>query len=77
MKPSKINELAEDRCPNPPNSGSKPLNLGYVIFHDTTLEAMAEQQPLTREEFAALPGVGEKKLERYAATFIEVIEGHA
>ncbi len=49
----------------------------YVIFHDATLEAMAEQQPLTREEFAALPGVGEKKLERYAATFIEVIEGHA
>ena len=49
----------------------------YVIFHDTTLEAMAEQQPRTREEFAALPGVGEKKLERYATAFIEVIEGHA
>ena len=47
----------------------------YVIFHDTTLEAMAEQQPLTLEEFASLPGVGEKKLERYARTFIEVIEG--
>ena len=49
----------------------------YVIFHDTTLEAMADQQPLTLEEFAALPGVGEKKLERYATAFIEVIEGHA
>ena len=49
----------------------------YVIFHDTTLEAMAEQQPLTLEEFAALPGVGEKKLERYAATFIEVIGSQA
>ena len=48
----------------------------YVIFHDTTLEAMAEQQPRTRDEFAALPGVGEKKLERYAAAFIEVIAGH-
>ena len=47
----------------------------YVIFHDVTLEAMAEQRPRTREEFAALPGVGEKKLERYATTFIEVIEG--
>ena len=48
----------------------------YVIFHDATLEAMAEEQPLTLEEFAALPGVGEKKLERYAATFIELIAGH-
>ena len=49
----------------------------YVIFHDTTLEAMAERQPFTLEEFAALPGVGEKKLERYAETFIAVIENHA
>ena len=49
----------------------------YVIFHDVTLEAMAEQQPRTLEAFAALPGVGEKKLERYATTFIEVIDGHA
>ena len=48
----------------------------YVIFHDTTLEAMAEQQPRSLEEFATLPGVGEKKLERYGTTFIEVIEGH-
>ena len=48
----------------------------YVIFHDVTLEAMAEQQPCTLDEFAALPGVGEKKLERYAAVFIEVIAGH-
>ena len=47
----------------------------YVIFHDVTLEAMAEQQPRTREEFASLPGVGDKKLERYAATFMEVIAG--
>ena len=49
----------------------------YVIFHDVTLEAMTERQPRTLEAFATLPGVGEKKLERYAATFIEVIEGHA
>ena len=49
----------------------------YVIFHDVTLEAMTERQPLTLEEFAALPGVGEKKLERYAATFMEVLADHA
>ena len=43
----------------------------YVIFHDVTLEAMAEHQPRTLEAFAALPGVGEKKLERYGTTFIK------
>ena len=48
----------------------------YVIFHDVTLEAMAEHRPRTLDEFAALPGVGEKKLERYAAEFIAVIAGH-
>ena len=48
----------------------------YVIFHDATLEAMAEQRPRTLEAFAALPGVGEKKLERYGTTFIEAIEAH-
>ena len=48
----------------------------YVIFHDVTLEAMAEQQPRTLEAFAALPGVGEKKLERYGTMFIEVIFDH-
>ena len=49
----------------------------YVIFHDVTLEAMAEQQPRTLEAFAALPGVGEKKLERYGKTFIKVVFDHA
>ena len=48
----------------------------YVIFHDVTLEAMAEQQPRSLEAFAALPGVGEKKLERYGATFIKVVSDH-
>ena len=49
----------------------------YVIFHDATLEAMAERQPDTLDEFAALPGVGEKKLQRYATIFMAVIAAHA
>ena len=49
----------------------------YVIFHDSTLEAMAERQPDTLDEFAALPGVGEKKLQRYATIFMAVIAAHA
>jgi ATP-dependent DNA helicase RecQ len=45
----------------------------YVIFHDATLVAMIEQHPRTLEEFAALPGVGARKLERYGEAFLETL----
>jgi len=45
----------------------------YVIFHDATLREMAQRRPLTLPEFAALRGVGEAKLARYAERFITVI----
>lgn len=49
----------------------------YVIFHDATLRAMAQSRPLSLQAFAALGGVGQAKLTRYAAAFIEVIRAHA
>ena len=48
----------------------------YVIFHDASLVAMAERRPRSLEEFAAIPGVGATKLERYGETFLEVIRAH-
>ncbi|WP_253479049.1 DNA helicase RecQ [Natronocella acetinitrilica] len=45
----------------------------YMIFHDSTLQAMAEQRPATMAEFAALPGVGETKRARYAEAFIAAL----
>jgi len=45
----------------------------YVIFHDTTLRAMALTPPTSIDEMADLPGVGEAKLNRYGAAFLEVI----
>ncbi len=45
----------------------------YVVFHDSTLAAMAAQRPQSLAEFADLPGVGERKLETYGAAFLEVI----
>jgi len=45
----------------------------YVIFHDATLQAMAVRRPATLEELAAIPGVGERKLARYGATFLEAL----
>jgi len=45
----------------------------YVIFHDATLAAMAEQRPLTRAELLNIPGIGQAKLERYGDEFLQVL----
>src|SRR3954452_20459524 len=37
----------------------------YVVFHNSTLEQIAERGPSTLSELAAVPGVGPTKLERY------------
>jgi ATP-dependent DNA helicase RecQ len=47
----------------------------YVIFTDRTLIEMAEKRPGTLDAMAGIGGVGTKKLERYGATFLEVISG--
>jgi ATP-dependent DNA helicase RecQ len=49
----------------------------YVIFHDSTLLAMAETKPQDLEALARLPGIGEAKLRRYGAAFLGVIAGFA
>jgi ATP-dependent DNA helicase RecQ len=48
----------------------------YVIFHDSTLRAMAEHTPLDLDQFAALPGVGQAKLARYGEQFIAAVREH-
>ena len=49
----------------------------YVIFHDRTLAAMATDRPENLNAFAALPGVGDVKLERYGERFLEALRGFA
>ena len=49
----------------------------YVIFHDATLREMAQQRPATLHEFAHIRGIGEAKLARYGARFIEAIRSAA
>ncbi len=48
----------------------------YVIFSNATLTQMSEQQPTTHKDFANLSGVGTKKLEQYADSFIRIIIEH-
>ncbi len=45
----------------------------YVIFHDTTLQQMAEHRPKSEADLLSINGVGEAKLERYGSQFLEII----
>ncbi len=45
----------------------------YVIFHDATLHEMARQQPSTPAALLQLHGVGQAKLDRYGAAFLDVL----
>ena len=48
----------------------------YIIFHDKSLAEIHQKKPKTLIEFADISGVGEKKLERYGAEFIEVVKAN-
>jgi ATP-dependent DNA helicase RecQ len=45
----------------------------YVIFHDTTLAAIARRRPANADELASINGVGAAKLERYGADVLKVV----
>ena len=46
----------------------------YVIFHDVTLRDMLERRPQTPAELLDVSGVGDSKLERFGADFLEVLQ---
>ncbi|HXV65244.1 MAG TPA: DNA helicase RecQ [Vicinamibacteria bacterium] len=45
----------------------------YVIFHDKTLAEMARIRPRTLADLSSISGVGQKKLETYGQTFLDVL----
>lgn len=45
----------------------------FVIFHDTTLAAIAEARPASRDALLALPGLGPVKAERYGDQLLAVV----
>ena len=48
----------------------------YVVFHDTTLRAMAEARPQSLEAMGGLSGIGKAKLDRYGEEFLTVIKAN-
>jgi ATP-dependent DNA helicase RecQ len=45
----------------------------FVIFHDSTLAAIAAARPQTVEALAGISGIGARKLERYGAMLLELL----
>ena len=49
----------------------------YVVFSDRTLAELACHRPTSPRAFREIHGVGDAKLERYGAAFLEVVQNHA
>jgi superfamily II DNA helicase RecQ len=45
----------------------------FVVFHDTTLAAVAEARPRDVPALLALPGMGPVKAERYGDALLAVV----
>jgi ATP-dependent DNA helicase RecQ len=44
----------------------------YVVFHDSTLEAIAATRPRTLDDLRGISGIGAKKLERYGEALLTI-----
>ena len=56
---------------------ARRLNLPpYVVFQEMSLESMATTYPITIQELALVPGVGEGKAKRFGKEFVELIKKH-
>ena len=47
----------------------------YVIFHDATLKEMVRLRPSSPEDLLTLHGIGQTKLDRYGAAFLQALQG--
>jgi ATP-dependent DNA helicase RecQ len=45
----------------------------YIIFHDSTLMALASRRPRNLDDLADVPGMGQKKIERYGTALLALI----
>ena len=49
----------------------------YIVFSDRSLVDMATHRPASPRAMREMHGVGETKLERYGAAFLDIIQAHA
>lgn len=48
----------------------------YVVFADSTLQALARQRPVSASHFLRIPGIGQRKLEAYYELFVAEIRAY-
>ena len=48
----------------------------YVVFSDRTLVELATHRPTAPRAMREIHGVGDTKLERYGAAFLDVVQAH-
>ena len=48
----------------------------YVVFSDRTLVELATHRPTTPRAMREVHGVGDTKLERYGAAFLDIVQAH-
>jgi ATP-dependent DNA helicase RecQ len=46
----------------------------YVVFHDSTLSAIAAAQPRNLDALSEIAGIGAKKLERYGSALLQLLQ---
>ena len=49
----------------------------YVVFHDSTLQAIASARPKTIAAMTAIKGIGERKAARYGAAVLAVVQNES
>ena len=45
----------------------------YVVFHDSVLKYIAKYRPKTKEEILKVPGIAQRKFEKYGELFLKVV----
>jgi ATP-dependent DNA helicase RecQ len=46
----------------------------YVVLHDATIDGIAALRPTTPEQLRDIPGIGDKKLERYGRELLALVD---
>ncbi len=67
-----FNALREQRTAIAKELGMPP----YIIFHDSTLQEMANTRPDSLDAMRYISGVGEQKLKKYGQEFLDIIIEH-
>jgi DNA helicase II / ATP-dependent DNA helicase PcrA len=74
--PSNLDEALFERLRDWRSAQAKEQSVpSYCVFTDATLTAIAEMKPADRSGLAAIPGVGGRKLDRYAEEVLAILNG--